>query len=231
MECFVKISGYCRSKRKMIPVVSFVGRHNSGKTTFLEKVIKGLKEKGYSVAVIKHHKGGFEVDTQGKDTWRMAQAGSDVVVISSPDKMAMIKKPKQELTLDQVKEMVQDGVDIVISEGYKYDNKPKIEVFRSEVSDRILSDEKDLVALVTDRRFEINIPQYSFDDADGIVELIIEKFLKKPDQTEVTLTVNGTPVDMKPFIQEMFINTISGLVAALHGMENAKEIKVTVRRP
>jgi len=101
-----------------------------------------------------------------------------VVVISSPDKVAMIKKPEQEMTLDQIKEMVQYGVDIVISEGYKFDDKPKIEVFRSEVSDKILSDEKDLVALVTDRRFDIEVPQFSFDDADGIIELIIEKFLK-----------------------------------------------------
>ncbi len=215
----------------MIPIISFVGRHNSGKTTFLEKVISGLKGKGYNVAVIKHHKGGFEIDTQGKDTWRLAQAGSDVVVISSPDKMAMIKKPKQEMTLDQIQEMVQYGVDIVISEGYKFDNKPKIEVFRSEVSDKILSDEKDLIALVTDRRFDIGVPQFSLDDADGVVELIIEKFLKNDAGTGVSLTVNGAPVAMKPFVQDMFINTISGLVAALHGTENAKEIKVTVLLP
>jgi molybdopterin-guanine dinucleotide biosynthesis protein B len=215
----------------MVPIISFVGRHNSGKTTFLEKVVRGLKEKGYNVAVIKHHKGGFEIDTRGTDTWRLAQAGSDVVVISSPDKVAMIKKPKQEMTLDQIKEMVQYGVDIVISEGYKFDDKPKIEVFRSEVSDKILSDEKDLVALVTDRRFDIEVPQFSFDDADGIVELIIEKFLKNNTGAEVSLIVNGAPVDMKPFIQNMFINTISGLVAALHGTENAREIRVTVRLP
>jgi hypothetical protein len=104
-------------------------------------------------------------------------------------------------------------------------------VFRSEVSDKILSDEKDLVALVTDRRFDIEVPQFSFDDADGIVELIIEKFLKNNTGAEVSLIVNGAPVDMKPFIQNMFINTISGLVAALHGTENAREIRVTVRLP
>ncbi|MDD4873569.1 MAG: molybdopterin-guanine dinucleotide biosynthesis protein B [Dehalococcoidales bacterium] len=215
----------------MIPVVSFVGRHNSGKTTFLEKVIKGFKSRGYSVAVIKHHKNNFEIDTPGKDTWRIAQAGSDVVIISSPEKMAMIKKTKVELTLDQLKEIAREGVDIVISEGYKYDNKPKIEVFRSEVSDKILSDEKDLIALVTDRRFEIDVPQFSLEDADGIVEFIISNFLKKPEETEVTLTVNGNPIEMEPFIQDMFINAVSGLVAALHGTQNAKEIKITVRRP
>ena len=215
----------------MIPVISFVGSHNCGKTTILEKVIRGLKQKGYKVAVIKHHKGDFELDIQGKDTWRLSEAGSDVVAISSPQKTAVIKKPEQELTLDRITEMVCDGMDIVISEGYKFVDKPKIEVFRSEVSDRILSDEKDLVALVTDRRFDIDVPQFSFDDADGIVKLIIEKYLANTSSAGVSLIVNGVPLDMKPFIQDMFINTVSGLVAALHGTENAKEIKITVRLP
>lgn len=215
----------------MIPVISFVGSHNCGKTTILEKVIRRLKQKGYKVAVIKHHKGDFELDIQGKDTWRLSEAGSDVVAISSPQKTAVIKKPEQELTLDRITEMVCDGMDIVISEGYKFDNKPKIEVYRSEVSDRILSDEKDLVALVTDRRFDIDVPQFSFEDADGIVELIIEKYLVNTSSADVFLTVNGIPLDMKPFIQDMFINTVSGLVAALHGTENAREIKITVRLP
>lgn len=215
----------------MIPVISFIGRHNSGKTTILEKVIRGLKEKGYKIAVIKHHKGDFELDIEGKDTWRLGQAGSDVVVISSPEKTAVIRKSRHELTLDQVKEMVSEGMDIVISEGYKFDNKPKIEVFRSEVSDKILTDEKDLVALVADRKFDIDVPQFSFDDADAIVEFIIEKYLKNNSAADVSLTVNGIPLEMKPFIQEMFINTISGLVAALHGTEDAREIRVTVRLP
>jgi molybdopterin-guanine dinucleotide biosynthesis protein B len=215
----------------MIPVISFVGRHNSGKTTVLEKVIRGLKERGYKVAVIKHHKGDFDLDIQGKDTWRLAQAGSDVVVISSPQKTAIIRQHDEELSLDCIKEMVWDGMDIVISEGYKFDNKPKIEVFRSEVSDKILSEEKDLVALVTDRKFDIDTPQFSFDDAEGIVDLIIDKYLKSSVSADVSLTVNGVPLEMKPFIQEMFINTVSGLVAALHGTEDAKEIKVTIRLP
>ncbi len=151
------------------------------------------------------------------------------MVISSPQKTAVIRKSEQELTLDQVKEMVREGMDIVISEGYKFDNKPKIEVFRSEVSDKILTDEKDLIAMVTDRHFDIAVPQFSFDDADGIVEFIIEKYLKNNPVADVSLSVNGIPLEMKPFIQEMFINTISGLVAALHGTDDAKEIKVTVR--
>ncbi|MFA5629251.1 MAG: molybdopterin-guanine dinucleotide biosynthesis protein B [Dehalococcoidales bacterium] len=215
----------------MIPIISFVGRHNCGKTTVLEKVIPVLKEKGYKLAIIKHHKGDVEFDVPGKDTWRLAEAGSDVVVISTPQKTAIVRTPEKELTLDQIKEMVSDGMDIVISEGYKFDNKPKIEVFRSEVSDKILSPEKDLVALVTDRKFDIDVPQFAFDDAEGIADFIIERFINTDACPEVSLAVNGEPIMLKPFIQDMFINSVSGLVAALHGTENAKEIKITVRLP
>ena len=81
----------------MIPVVSIVGKSNSGKTTLLEKLIPELKRRGYRVATVKHDTHGFEVDQPGKDTWRLAQAGADAVVISSSDKLALIKRVRDEL--------------------------------------------------------------------------------------------------------------------------------------
>ena len=86
----------------MVPVVSFVGRSNSGKTTLLEKVIRALKLRGYRVAVIKHSHHDFDLDQTGKDTWRFAQAGSDAVVISSPQKLALIKKTDHDANLEEL---------------------------------------------------------------------------------------------------------------------------------
>jgi molybdopterin-guanine dinucleotide biosynthesis protein B len=214
----------------MIPVISVVGRSNVGKTTFLEKVVKELKGRGYRVAIIKHDTHGFEIDQPGKDSWRMAQAGSDVVVLSSADKMAMIKKPGQELSLDQLSALVEDGVDIIISEGYKSADKPKIEVFRSGVSDKIVSQEQELVALVTDQHIDLGVPQFAPDDVSAVVDLLIEKFLGQ-EEADASLSVNGNPVPIKIFVKDVFIRTITGLVATLHGTEDAKEIKVTIRLP
>jgi molybdopterin-guanine dinucleotide biosynthesis protein B len=215
----------------MIPVISIVGRSNTGKTTLLEKVVKELKRRGYRVAVVKHDSHGFDIDHPGKDSWRMAQAGSDVVVLSSADKVAMIKKPVKEMTLEQLKEIVMDGVDIIITEGYKGADKPKIEVFRSEVSDRILSREEELVALVTDRHFDIDVPQFTADDANGVVDLIVAKLLSQPAEEEICLSVNGRDIGFKPFVKDAFIKTISGMGSTLHGTENAREIKLTIRLP
>ncbi|MCU0489929.1 MAG: molybdopterin-guanine dinucleotide biosynthesis protein B, partial [Anaerolineales bacterium] len=74
------------------PILSIIGKSNSGKTTLLEKLIPELRQRGYRVATIKHHAhAGFEIDQPGKDTWRHAQAGSQVVVITAPDKLALIE--------------------------------------------------------------------------------------------------------------------------------------------
>ena len=215
----------------MIPVISVVGRSNVGKTTFLEKVLKELKNRGYRVAVVKHDSHGFDIDHPGKDSWRLAQAGSDVVVVSSADKMAMVKRPAQELTLDQLADMVMDGVDIIITEGYKGADKPKIEVFRSDISDRILIQEQDLLALVTDKHFDLDVPQFTADYADGVVDLIIKKLLSQPAKEEIRLSVNGKHIVLNSFIKDAFIKTISGMVSILHGTENAREIKLTIRLP
>ncbi|MEK7353838.1 MAG: molybdopterin-guanine dinucleotide biosynthesis protein B, partial [Chloroflexota bacterium] len=119
-----------------IPFVSIVGKSDVGKTTFLEKLIRELKGRGYRVAVIKHDCHGFDIDHPGKDTWRMAEAGSDVVVISSPNKMAMIKRTDHELSLDELEARIMGGVDIILTEGYKHGDKPKIEISRKAVGNQ-----------------------------------------------------------------------------------------------
>jgi molybdopterin-guanine dinucleotide biosynthesis protein B len=161
----------------MIPIVSVVGKSGAGKTTFLEELIREIKRRGYRLAVVKHDTHGFEIDRPGKDTWRMAQAGSDVVVISSPEKMAMIKKTGRDLPLDEIAQYIGDDVDLILSEGYKREDKPKIEVSRKEVSSELLCTEDELLALATDQEFDINVPHFALDDVRGLVDLLERQVL------------------------------------------------------
>ncbi|HWR40908.1 MAG TPA: molybdopterin-guanine dinucleotide biosynthesis protein B [Patescibacteria group bacterium] len=163
----------------MVPVISLVGRSNSGKTTYLEKLVAEMKHRGYRVAVIKHDVHGFEMDKPGKDTWRHAQAGADVVCISSPQKMAMIKKVEQELLLDQVLDYI-DGVDIIFTEGYKRENKPKVEVFREAAGYEPLCAKEDLLAMVTDRHLYDDVPEFGLDDPAPLANFLEERVLKVP---------------------------------------------------
>ena len=116
----------------MIPAVHFVGKSGTGKTTLIEVIIQKLKERGFRVAVIKHAHHGFEMDKPGKDSWRFGQAGSDMVAISSPGKLAMIERVDGELDFEQVINRLGDRFDIVLVEGFKQTSKVKIEVTGSE---------------------------------------------------------------------------------------------------
>lgn len=154
-----------------IPVISFVGKSDSGKTTLLEKVIKELKNRGLRLAIIKHDAHQFEIDHPGKDTWRHAQAGADIVAISSPAKVAIIEKRQAELTLDEVVARISD-VDIIITEGYKRENKPKIEVFRSAAHRELLCQPHELLAIASDIAWDLGVPCYQLDDVAGIASEI-----------------------------------------------------------
>jgi molybdopterin-guanine dinucleotide biosynthesis protein B len=160
-----------------IPIVSIVGRSDAGKTTLLEKVIPELKRRGYRVATVKHHAHpGFEIDRPGKDTWRYAQAGSDHVVIAAPDKVASIRRVAREPTLDEIVAGITD-VDIILTEGYKWAGKPKIEVVRSARSREPICGPDELMALVTDVPFDLNVPQFGLEDVAGLADLIEQRFL------------------------------------------------------
>ena len=163
-----------------IPIISIIGKSNSGKTTLLEKLIRELKRRGYRVATVKHHShAGFEVDQPGKDTWRHAQAGSDLVVIAAPDKIAFIRKLGRELSLDEVAADIVD-VDIILTEGYKSAGKPSIEVLRKERGMELVGDPGRLIAIACDLPASefpqaADVPVFDLDDFQAITDFIILK--------------------------------------------------------
>lgn len=160
----------------MIPIISVVGKSGVGKTTFLEKLIAELKGRGLRVAVIKHDVHGFQIDRPGKDSWRLAQAGSDSVVIASPRKLVLIKRLEGEMALGEIATLLTD-VDIILTEGYKRGDAPKIEVSRRGRGGELLCTPDELVAIVSDQPFDLDVPQFGLDDTAGIVDLLEGTFL------------------------------------------------------
>ena len=142
----------------MSKVINIVGSSsNVGKTYLLEGLIKELKFRGYSIATIKHDVHGFDIDKKGKDTYKHREAGSETVIISSKNRLAMIKELKEETELNDIIKMVLDK-DIILIEGYKKSNLRKIEVFRSGVSEKIITPKEKIIAVASD----INIDADSF---------------------------------------------------------------------
>ena len=158
----------------MSKVVNIVGSSsNVGKTYLLEGLIKELKVRGYSIATIKHDVHGFDIDKKGKDTYKHREAGSETVIISSKNRLAMIKELEEETELNDIIEMVLDK-DIILVEGYKKSTLRKIEVFRSGVSEKIITPKEKIIAVASD----INI------DIDDIIIVDREDYKKLADLIE-----------------------------------------------
>ncbi len=164
----------------MPPVISIVSKKNSGKTTLLEKLIPELRNRGVRVGTIKHDTHGFEIDHQGKDTWRHKRAGAQTVVISCPWKISMVKDVEEELSVDQIAEQFFDDMDIVITEGYKQALKPQIEVFRSTAHREPLHSKehkKNLVAVMSDVPIDLGVPRFDINDVKSLADFIEQTYL------------------------------------------------------
>lgn len=139
----------------MSKVINIVGSSsNVGKTYLLEGLIKELKARGYSIATIKHDVHGFDIDKKGKDTYKHREAGSETVIISSKNRLAMTKELKEETELNDIIKMVLDK-DIILVEGYKKSYLRKIEVFRNGVSDKIITPKEKIIAIASDIKLDI----------------------------------------------------------------------------
>ena len=165
------------------PVVSIVAKSGTGKTTLLEKLIAELKRRGYTVGVVKHDAHRFDIDHEGKDSWRLTQAGADTMVISSAEKLAMVKThpPASEPTLGETVSRYFQDVDVVLTEGFKKSNMPKIEVHRLERSEKLLCRDEEfdptLIAVASDSPLNVDVPLFDINDAQGLCNLIIERYL------------------------------------------------------
>ena len=174
-----------------VPAIAFIGCSGSGKTVLTVKIIERLCARGYRVGSIKHHGHKFfDIDVDGKDSWRHTQAGSVHTVIASPDRYASYRWLEHELEFEQLLQEM-DDVDVVIAEGYRHADIPAIEVFREANPNSVdAALEPDLltnpqtIAVVTDmpdvRGIAMTkmLPCFDLDDADELCDFIEMRFLR-----------------------------------------------------
>ena len=185
----------------MPPIVSIVGKSKSGKTTLVEGLIRELKSRGYRVGTIKHTPQGMTLDESDKDGWRHIQAGSEVTVVNSPDKVVLVKPVTQALTLDETVHLIGEDCDIILAEGFKQENAPKIEVHRREIGPP-LSSVKKLIAIATDEPLETKVRQFSLQDIKGLADLLEEGFIK-PQRERISLYINNVSIPLSIFPRQM----------------------------
>nr|WP_253292378.1 molybdopterin-guanine dinucleotide biosynthesis protein B [Blautia sp. MSJ-9] len=169
-------------ERKRIVAIS--GVKNSGKTTLICRLLEIFKEKGLRVAVLKHDGHDFEPDVPGTDTYRQLQAGAYGTVVFSKGKYMLVKQQPQ-ITEKELLEFFPEA-DLILLEGFKYSNYPKIEIVRKGNSAESVCNPKRLMAIATnldaEEREALSIPEdvplFELDNAKSIAEFILSDYFR-----------------------------------------------------
>ncbi|MFW6126454.1 MAG: molybdopterin-guanine dinucleotide biosynthesis protein B [Chloroflexota bacterium] len=215
----------------MGPFISIVGKSGSGKTLLMEKLVAEFKRRGKRIATVKHSPKGFELDTAGKDSWKLREAGSDCVMVASEKELACFQRLEHDVEPGHVLGLTGGGFDVILVEGYRGSRLPKIEVHRAELGDELLCAPNALLAVVGDTAAGASeLPVFGPDEVGAIADFIERKVLDRVE-IGVDLRVNGKRVAIKPFVQDIIAQSVLGMVSTLRGVEEVKDVGVWVWRP
>jgi molybdopterin-guanine dinucleotide biosynthesis protein B len=214
----------------MRSIISIVGKSSSGKTTMLEKLIAELKKRGYKVAIVKHSHHKDDLDTAAKDTWRFTKAGSELSAINSLDHLAIYRRMDNFFDPQDISNFVLWDFDILLTEGFKGSNYPKIEVHRNEQGQELLTDPKLLLAVVTDKPLDVDVPQLSHDDVAGIADIIEKTIISQNNENDLELVINGTHTPISPSLKDLLTRTLSAMIPGLQNNGEVKNLHISLRR-
>ncbi len=215
----------------MSSIVTFIGWHDSGKTTLVSKVVGHLKEMGYKVAVIKSScEPGARFDCDGTDTAQYKDAGADSVMFVGPDQM-VLQTANRGLSLRTLAHRYFPDVDIVIGEGFKSARKiPKIEVTRNP--DQMLRNEvHGVIAVATDIEDIAGDYIFRLNESLEIAQFIEKRQLSGKGRgiEQAALLVNGHKVPLKDFVQESLAGTVNGFISSLKLVDNITDIELRIK--
>ena len=158
-------------------IVGIVGWKNSGKTYIAQKIISNLNSRNVKVASVKHAHHNFDIDHPETDSYLHRKSGSQEVIISSSKRWAKISElqnRKEKKLNGLIKEL--EKPDIVIVEGYKNENHPKIEIIRDfeDKSKFLFKKIKNVIAIISDTKISnFNNAQFKNNQINEIVDFIL----------------------------------------------------------
>ncbi len=163
------------------PLLGFVAYSGTGKTTLLEKLIPELRSRGLRIGLIKHAHHDFDIDTPGKDSYRLRKAGASQVMVASAKRWALVNEHELERDEPQLQELLQhldqERFDLLLVEGFKHEDYPKIELWRSALDKPLLHPNDDnIIAFACDQAPPGNttLPQLDINSPAGIADFVIE---------------------------------------------------------
>jgi molybdopterin-guanine dinucleotide biosynthesis protein B len=211
-------------------IISIVGKSDAGKTTLLESLIGELKRRGHKVAIVKHSHHADDLDTHKKDTWRFTRAGSELSAINSLDNLAIYRHMDHYFDPQEISNFILWDYDVILTEGFKGSNYPKIEVHRRKQGQELLTDPQQLLAVVTDEKLDVNAPQFSHDDISGIADLMEKAIAERQEENDIDLMVNGVYVPISPQLKDLLARTVSAMIPAPPNDGAIKNLHFSLRR-
>jgi molybdopterin-guanine dinucleotide biosynthesis protein B len=199
----------------VIPILSVVGRSNSGKTTLLEKLIREFTGRGRRVGTVKHHHrhGPVAVDVPGKDSWRHRQAGACAVALLAPDTTFVVRDGGEGLSLEALAHWDLRGVDLVLTEGFKSGTMPKIEVNRRAQQVPLLCGPGDhLVAVVSDWDTGAQVPHFGLEAVGPLADFVEEGYLHGADRSQLEVLVAGRRLVLGAEAETVLVRVVRSLL-------------------
>lgn len=215
----------------MIPMIAFVGDKKSGKTLILEQVVKTLTKRQKKIALLKHTAHSFKLDYPETDTARIFQAGAQLVAIAGKQELGLYGQMGFELDPEAVRDLFFPAVEAVLVEGYRNSLLPKIVVSLRHEVPAWARELGGLLAVVSENKPSFPVKHFKPTQINRLADLI-EAFIKAHrGKREVKIYLDGKPLQIKPFIKDFFLNTITAMVGSLKGTEGARRIQLTIDLP
>jgi molybdopterin-guanine dinucleotide biosynthesis protein B len=215
----------------MTPILTFIGWHNSGKTTVIREVVRRLRDRGYKIAVIKSTKHrGLNFDSPGSDSYLYGKDGIESVALICPDELILF----QENTGEDLKHLafrLFPDADLVIGEGFKHvSGISKIEVTRADESKEPLRES------VSDVRAVVSDYEVSFDrvfKTSRIAELtdFIENSFLNDNKDDVCLFLDGREISLNNFVRNSLKGIIFGFINCLKFTKGAQKLEIRIKGP
>jgi molybdopterin-guanine dinucleotide biosynthesis adapter protein len=160
-----------------VTVYGVIGWKNAGKTSLMERLVAEFSARGLRVSTVKHVHHDVDLDQPGKDTYRHRMAGAQEVVLASANRMALLREHRGEEPDLPVILARMAPVDLVLVEGYKRDQHPKIEVFRREAGHDLIQPGDPMVrAVATDAALAaLSVPVLDLNNTAAIADFILRE--------------------------------------------------------